>query len=951
MIKKKKQFIAILIFAGLILILLLVLPGLVKNYAVNNSKELAGRQFNIEDLKYNYFTSTVEIYDFKILEQNGQDNFITFDTLMVNLEPLKLFKDKIEIEDFYIKGLEVNVIMKDSTFNFDDLIAFHTKLEDSTSQNTEEDSFKFSISNINIEESDFHFNNKDIDHITNIENLSFQVPFIGWDQEKKSNSDVKFNFPRGGYFESKLNINPINGEYDASITINDLYLDPFYKYVAVYADINSFEGRLNSQIIIEGNINEAVNSIISGHVQVDDFLMTDKNNKTFLSAKNINSNLKRIDYANNSYILDSLNINNSYAYFQLDSVSNNFSEIFNPNTVPDTIKSENTRQVKDSTYMESDIKSELYYAINHFNSNKGVLDFTENSTKVPVNYLFNEINISSENIASDAKWIEINSNMIFNNQSPLKSTLGLNPISGEYDASITISDLQLDLFYKYAVEFADINSFEGKLTSQISSIGNFNEVMNSIISGQVELHDFQMTDKSDKVFLSAKNITTNLKKIDYANNSYIIESLDIHKSYTYFQMDSITNNFIKIFNPNTSTNPIASKNTKQSKGSTNTNSEKETKLYYAVNRINIEKGVLDYSDNLTGIPFNYHLSEIEIKSDNIVSDANWITINSNMILNNRGTLIAELGFNPTNYNNLNLDFSIEKFLLSDINIYTDYYMGHNILEGDMFYQSNSKITNGSIESENNLLIKNVSIDNTEKGLYNLPLKFALFLLKDKNGDVNLDIPVRGDINDPTVNVKKLVWSTFKNLIIKAAASPGKLLAGLVGGDPKDLEEITFKYVDTIPSDKNKKQLDLLIDLEQKKKDLKIELVYYVDEQLQKEAIAKSEAGKMYFEETQKDYLKDSKDFESFLLRKTFPDSLAIKKSTMKIANPKIVDSIAINNSQLLISNTTKYLQMASDSTQIKIIRSRPEEPENVGSYPLFKLNFSMKSEIDATTEN
>ena len=315
-----------------------------------------------------------------------------------------------------------------------------------------------------------------------------------------------------------------------------------------------------------------------------------------------------------------------------------------------------------------------------------------------------------------------------------------------------------------------------------------------------------------------------------------------------------------------------------------------------------------------------------------------------MLLNNRGTLRAKLGFNPTNYNNLNLDFSIEKFLLSDINIYADYYMGHTILEGDMYYQSNSKIINGNIESENNLLIKGVSLNNTEKGVYNLPLKFALFLLKDKNGDVNLDVPVGGDLNDPAINVKKLVWSTFKNLIVKAAASPGKLLAGLVGGDPKDIEEITFNYLDTIPSDKNKKQLDMLIDLEQKKEDLKIELVYYVDEQLQKEAIAESEAGRLYFDETQKDYLKDSEGFESFLLRKTFPDSLAIKKASMKVANPTLVDSIANNNSNLLISNTNDYLKTVSNSTQIKVIRSNPDEPENVGSNPLFKVNFSMKED-------
>ena len=78
--------------------------------------------------------------------------------------------------------------------------------------------------------------------------FSFVIPHIGWDQEEKSNADVKFNFKNGGYFESALNVNPVDGEFDALITVKDLELNPFYEYVLEYAEINDFKGRLNSQI-------------------------------------------------------------------------------------------------------------------------------------------------------------------------------------------------------------------------------------------------------------------------------------------------------------------------------------------------------------------------------------------------------------------------------------------------------------------------------------------------------------------------------------------------------------------------------------------------------------------------------------------------------------------------------------------------------------------------------
>ncbi|NOQ92104.1 MAG: DUF748 domain-containing protein [Flavobacteriaceae bacterium] len=729
---KNKIFKILLASIVTIIILLLLLPGFIKRYAINNSKEFVGRQLQIDKLKYNYFTSTVKVFGFKMLEQNEQDNFVSFDTLIINLKPLQLFKDKIEIEEFFLKGLDINVTMKDSLFNFDDLIAFHATEEDTINKNVEEGkTYKYSLSNLELNNANFHFNNQDIEHITNIENLSFMVPFIGWDQEEKSNADVKFNFPRGGYFESKLNINPIDGEFDADLTISDLYLDPFYKYVAEYAEINSFSGLVNLKIHFEGNTNEAVKSIVSGQVKVTNFEMTDTNNKIFLSVKNMNAAIQNFDYFNNSYIIDSLNISDSYTFFQLDSITNNFFHIF-----------------KLDSYTEA---SE-----------------TEDQTV--------QTNDSSETVETEAK----------------------------------------------------------------------------------------------------------------------------------------------------------------------------SNIYYAINHLEINKGVLDYTDNLTGKPFNYHLSEIEINTDSIISDSEWVDIQSEMLLNNRGTLKADFGINPSNPLYTKLDLSIEKFLLSDINIYSNHYTGHTILEGDMYYYSNSIITNGDIASENKLLIKNVSLNNTEGGLYSLPLKFALFLLKDKNGDVNLDIPVKGDLNDPTLNVSKIVWSTFKNLIVKIASNPGKLLAGLVGGDPKDIEEITFSYLDSIPSEKNIKQLDKLLELEQKKEGIKIEMVYYIDEQLQKEAIAKDEAGKLYFKETKKDYLKDEKGFETFLLSKTATDSLDVKQSYMAIANQSLVDSIAINNSKLLISNTEKYLRTSQDSTQINILFSDPKAPENTGAIPTLKVNFSLLDNVQIT---
>jgi hypothetical protein len=728
---KKKLKIALISITSITIIIMLVAPTLIKNYIINNSTELAGRKIDISSLQYNYFTSTVKVYDFKMFEENGTDHFTTFDTLVIDLEPLKLIQDKIEIEHIYLRGLMVKTITKESSFNFDDLIAFHNT-QDTVGIKKEEAPLKFSISNIELKDANIYFDDQNVGKETQINDFSFAIPYVGWNQQEKSKADVTFNFKNGGYFQTKLNINPIDGAFDAQVMISDLSLNTFYEYAAAYTDINDFDGVLNSQIEIKGNTNDAVKSIVSGHVEIDDFRMTDTNNKLFLGAKKISTDLETIDYYNSSYSIKTLDISESYTFFQLDSTSNNFFRIFK---------------------------------------------------------------IEEEQVTS-----------IDSSKQSLIATFSETP----------------------SAELPDIN--------------------------------------------------------------------------------------------------------------------------YTIGNLSVNNGVIDYTDNLTGQPFKYNLSQVKINSDSISNTSKWLDIYATMLLNERGTLKADLGINPDNYYNSTLDISVENFLLPDLNIYTNYYMGHSLLNGDMYYISKSKISDGQIQSENKLLVKNASLENTKKGLYSLPLKFAFFLLTDKNGDVKLDIPVRGDLNDPQVNVGKIVWQTFKNVIGKTVAAPVNFLVGIVGGDPKELEEMEFRFNDTIPSEKQYRQLNKLLDLEQKKEELKITMTYYVDKTLQMEAIAAETIGQQFNEATSKDYLKNDTDYNAYLVNKTGKDSLSTVDMIKELSKSFPMDSLATVKSKKLIKTVADYLKMEYPATIINVLIARYEAPENAGAYPKFLITYGLLDEEDNMTE-
>ena len=91
----------------------------------------------------------------------------------------------------------------------------------------------------------------------------------------------------------------------------------------------------------------------------------------------------------------------------------------------------------------------------------------------------------------------------------------------------------------------------------------------------------------------------------------------------------------------------------------------------------------------------------------------------------------------------------------------------------------------------------------------LPVNLALALLRDNDGRIVLDVPVKGRLDDPSFQISRVVLRVIVNILVKAASSPFSLIGAAFGGGGEELGYQTFAAGETKPLDTEVAKLDTL----------------------------------------------------------------------------------------------------------------------------------------------
>jgi len=224
--------------------------------------------------------------------------------------------------------------------------------------------------------------------------------------------------------------------------------------------------------------------------------------------------------------------------------------------------------------------------------------------------------------------------------------------------------------------------------------------------------------------------------------------------------------------------------------STLTTAEKQIRI----GQIILKNGNVNFSDFFIKPNYSANLTSVNGKFSELKADTP-ADMEIQAKLNNAAPVDIKGKINPL-AKDLSLDVAanVEGIDLSPLSPYSGKYVGYDIEKGKLSFKVKYKLENRKLAADNQFILNQLTfgekVDSPDAT--KLPVLLAVALLKDRNGVIDVNLPISGSLDDPQFSVGGIVLKIIFNIISKAVTAPFALLGAMFGGG-EELSYVEFDY--------------------------------------------------------------------------------------------------------------------------------------------------------------
>ncbi len=445
------------------------------------------------------------------------------------------------------------------------------------------------------------------------------------------------------------------------------------------------------------------------------------------------------------------------------------------------------------------------YHIGEFAIKNWSFKVRDNLPETPANWEASNFNLTFNNLAAPEK---VESPFTFSTTFQQRGKISVNGTASLANQSVSmktdLSRIPLSGFAPYIADRMNLILADGYLDARLrSSINAGSKQLQATYGGDIGISRFHLLDslyredllKWDSLLLSA--ISGQLEP-----SSLKIGSITLSDYFAKVLIDEHARLNLKeaLRSKATQTADIEEGNVATPGDGSKTGPDEEQTVStpeIVIDTITLQGGRVDFTDRNLPRPFHADMRELGGSVQHLSSDpATRAEVDLRGHLSNQSPLVITGSLNPLAEKLfLDLKLSFNDIELSPLSSYSGTYAGYLIEKGKLHLALEYYIEDDQLKASNEVFLDQFSFGESvesEKAT-SLPVKLAVALLKDRNGEIHLDIPVSGSIDDPQFSVTGVVWTVIKNLLVKAATSPFALLGALIGAGEEDFSDISFEY--------------------------------------------------------------------------------------------------------------------------------------------------------------
>ena len=396
--------------------------------------------------------------------------------------------------------------------------------------------------------------------------------------------------------------------------------------------------------------------------------------------------------------------------------------------------------------------------------------------------------------------------LLFEDGGKLDVKMGYGMDKHDFTVYLKMEDFNVDPVEPYVRQWVNFKDLSGRFSADLSVSGNMKHILNLDAKGNLCLRNFNMDVENFKHVVTLDRLNVEMENFNPEKKIFHIEAIELDALRVNFEIDKNGSSFSSLFPSDTSSKQVSeTKEKKQKKErkrkkadtkepmvieSSNANIQPDIKLNHLVlNDCEVNFTDRTLKDAVMTLPVSNIMVDAHNLSSKSLSKASMYAH-----FGKTGEFLCKWEGYLSSKGNQSIDLEIKDLQMQELSPYSLHYFAYPISKGVLVYKGHTTLRNQELDSKNHFDMYNLVVDKKRKDIepeYKLPLQAAAYVLTDMSGRAKMDLPVKGNINNPKFSFRKIIVKAFFNTILRVAASPIDMIVQACRANADAFKDLTL----------------------------------------------------------------------------------------------------------------------------------------------------------------